>query len=201
MPVLPHNPTCTSPQCSSAYCTKNKGLSKHGSQCQVKVAGGCRFCKGISALLQLRARQYKADTCPTSYCTVIRGPSPCQVKKPDAKPAKTYPIPVANKLSGAQSRERHRDISRLVAILLDSATCTFSKCQSVNCTQMKGLLKHGFQCQVKVAGGCRFCKGISILLQRHARQCNAKTCPVPQCMAIREHLLQLKKLDTTSAAK
>ena len=58
---------------------------------------------------------------------------------------------------------------------------------------MKGLLKHGNQCQVKAAGGCQICKRIWALLQLHARQCKTNSCLVPNCMAIRERFRQLKK--------
>ena len=58
---------------------------------------------------------------------------------------------------------------------------------------MKGLLKHGAQCQQKATGGCNVCKRIWALLQIHARQCKASSCPVPNCMAIRERVRQLKK--------
>mmetsp|Transcript_18018 Transcript_18018/g.40962 ORF Transcript_18018/g.40962 Transcript_18018/m.40962 type:complete len:100 (-) Transcript_18018:211-510(-) len=41
--------------------------------------------------------------------------------------------------------------------------------------------------QEKAAGGCHICKRIWALLQIHARQCKQKNCPVPKCMAIRDH--------------
>lgn len=112
-------------------------------------------------------------------------------------PHQLKPIPVAagkqNELTETQRKERQRSISLHMTLLLHAATCTSPKCPSANCTKMKGLLKHGTQCLVKVAGGCHVCKRIWALLQLHARQCKAKTCPVPNCMAIRERVRQLKK--------
>lgn len=112
-------------------------------------------------------------------------------------PHQLKPIPVANgqqnELTEAQRRERQRSIQLHMTLLLHAATCTSAKCPSANCTKMKGLLKHGAQCQVKATGGCNVCKRIWALLQIHARQCKAKTCPVPNCMAIRERVRQLKK--------
>jgi E1A/CREB-binding protein len=107
------------------------------------------------------------------------------------------PIPVAsgkqNELTAAQRKERQRSIQLHMTLLLHAATCHSAKCPSANCTKMKGLLKHGNQCQVKAAGGCHVCKRIWALLQLHARQCKASSCPVPNCMAIRERFRQLKK--------
>jgi hypothetical protein len=112
-------------------------------------------------------------------------------------PHQLKPIPVAtgqqSELTEAQRKERQRSIQLHMTLLLHAATCTSPKCPSANCTKMKGLLKHGAQCQVKATGGCNVCKRIWALLQIHARQCKATSCPVPNCMAIRERVLQLKK--------
>lgn len=106
------------------------------------------------------------------------------------------PMPVAgqqSELTEAQRKERQRSIQLHMTLLLHAATCNSSKCPSANCTKMKGLLKHGAQCQIKANGGCNVCKRIWALLQIHARQCKQPTCPVPNCMAIRERVRQLKK--------
>ena len=112
-------------------------------------------------------------------------------------PHQLKPIPVSNgqqaELTEAQRKERQRSIQLHMTLLLHAATCVNPKCPSANCTKMKGLLKHGAQCQTKAAGGCAVCKRIWALLQLHARQCKASSCPVPNCMAIRERFRQLKK--------
>ena len=112
-------------------------------------------------------------------------------------PHQLKPIPVASgqqsELTEAQRKERQRSIQLHMTLLLHAATCKSPKCPSANCTKMKGLLKHGAQCQVKATGGCHVCKRIWALLQLHARQCKASTCPVPNCTAIRERFRQLKK--------
>jgi E1A/CREB-binding protein len=105
-------------------------------------------------------------------------------------------IPVSGQqteLTEAQRKERQRSIQLHMTLLLHAATCTSQKCPSANCTKMKGLLKHGAQCQQKATGGCNVCKRIWALLQIHARQCKSDQCPVPNCMAIRERVRQLKK--------
>ncbi|KAL7561812.1 hypothetical protein ACA910_013348 [Epithemia clementina (nom. ined.)] len=112
-------------------------------------------------------------------------------------PHQLKPMPVAagqqNELTEAQRKERQRSIQLHMTLLLHAATCNAPNCPSANCGKMKGLLKHGPQCQLKAAGGCGVCKRIWALLQIHARQCKAKSCPVPNCMAIRERVRQLKK--------
>lgn len=112
-------------------------------------------------------------------------------------PHQLKPIPVASaqqpELTEEQRKERQRSIQLHMTLLQHAATCTSPKCPSANCTKMKGLLKHGAQCQTKATGGCNVCKRIWALLQIHARQCKASSCPVPNCMAIRERVRQLKK--------
>lgn len=112
-------------------------------------------------------------------------------------PHQLKPIPVASgqqtELTEAQRKERQRSIQLRMTLLLHAATCTSPNCPSANCTKMKGLLKHGAQCQQKATGGCNVCKRKWALLQIHARQCKKNSCPVPNCMAIRERVRQLKK--------
>ena len=98
-----------------------------------------------------------------------------------------------NELTETQRKERQRSIQLHMTLLLHAATCTSTDCPSANCTKMKGLLKHGSQCQIKAVGGCNVCKRIWALLQIHARQCKTKVCRVPNCMAIRERVRQLKQ--------
>ncbi|GKY91017.1 hypothetical protein MPSEU_000074500 [Mayamaea pseudoterrestris] len=135
------------------------------------------------------------------HCSICADFDQCQdcVQNPKIPrhPHQLKPMPVGSgqqqELTAAQRKERQRSIQLHMTLLLHAATCNSSKCPSANCTKMKGLLKHGAQCQVKASGGCNVCKRIWALLQIHARQCKANKCPVPNCMAIRERFRQLKK--------
>jgi len=135
------------------------------------------------------------------HCSVCADFDQCQECLQNPKiprhPHQLKPVPIGSgqqqELTAAQRRERQRSIQLHMTLLLHAATCKSAQCPSANCTKMKGLLKHGAQCQVKASGGCNVCKRIWALLQLHARQCKAKTCPVPNCMAIRERFRQLKK--------
>ena len=134
--------------------------------------------------------------CPT--CADFDQCQDCvQNPKVTRHPHQLKPIPVASgqqpELTEEQRKERQRSIQLHMTLLQHAATCTSTQCPSANCTKMKGLLKHGAQCQIKATGGCNVCKRIWALLQIHARQCKAKPCPVPNCMAIRERVRQLKK--------
>ena len=135
------------------------------------------------------------------HCPTCADFDQCQdcVRNPQVAkhPHPLKPIPVANgqgiEMTEAQRKERQRSIQLHMTLLLHAATCTSPKCPSANCTKMKGLLKHGSQCKIKVSGGCHVCKRIWALLQIHARQCKAKNCPIPNCNVIRERVRQLKK--------
>lgn len=134
------------------------------------------------------------------HCTICADFDQCQecVSNPNMArhPHQLKPIPVSGQqteLTEAQRKERQRSIQLHMTLLQHAATCNNPKCPSANCTKMKGLLKHGAQCQIKATGGCNVCKRIWALLQIHARQCKASQCPVPNCMAIRERVRQLKK--------
>jgi E1A/CREB-binding protein len=109
-------------------------------------------------------------------------------------PLKPRPVGTGreSELTAAQRAERQRSIQLHMTLLLHAATCNSPKCPSANCTKMKGLLKHGTQCQIKASGGCNVCKRIWALLQIHARQCKMVQCPVPSCLLIRERIRQLK---------
>lgn len=134
------------------------------------------------------------------HCPICADFDQCQdcVHNPNTPthPHKLKPIAVSGQqteLTEAQRKERQRSIQLHMTLLQHAATCNSPKCPSANCTKMKGLLKHGGQCQIKATGGCNVCKRIWALLQIHARQCKASQCPVPNCMAIRERVRQLKK--------
>jgi len=107
------------------------------------------------------------------------------------------PIPIAkseqNEFTAEQRKERQRVIQLHMQLLLHAATCVSPKCPSANCQKMKGLLKHGAQCQIKATGGCHICKRIWGLLQIHARQCKDPKCRVPNCVSIRDRFRQLTK--------
>jgi len=134
------------------------------------------------------------------HCPICADFDQCQdcVQNPNIPrhPHQLKPIAVSGQqteLTEAQRKERQRSIQLHMTLLQHAATCDSPKCPSANCTKMKGLLKHGAQCQIKATGGCNVCKRIWALLQIHARQCKASQCPVPNCMAIRERVRQLKK--------
>lgn len=134
------------------------------------------------------------------HCSTCADFDQCEdcVRNPKTRhPHQLKAIPVANsqqaELTDAQRKERQRSIQLHMTLLLHAATCQSTKCPSANCQKMKGLLKHGAQCQQKATGGCNVCKRIWALLQIHARQCKKNNCPVPNCMAIRERVRQLKK--------
>lgn len=134
------------------------------------------------------------------HCAICADFDQCQdcVQNPNfpRHPHQLKAIPVKDQqqeLTAEQRKERQRSIQLHMTLLQHAATCSNPKCPSANCAKMKGLLKHGSQCQIKASGGCNVCKRIWALLQIHARQCKQQQCPIPNCMAIRERVRQLKQ--------
>ena len=99
----------------------------------------------------------------------------------------------SNGLTEEQRRERQRNIQLHITLIEHAARCNTPTCKSSNCIKMKSYLKHSVTCTVKASGGCKLCKRIWTLLRIHAQQCKSKTCPIPQCIAIRKRLLQLQQ--------
>lgn len=98
-----------------------------------------------------------------------------------------------SELTEAQRRERQRNIQLHIQLIEHASRCNSATCSSSNCAKMKSYLKHGSTCKLKASGGCKICKRIWTLLRIHAQHCRASLCPIPQCMAIRERIRQLKK--------
>mmetsp|Transcript_26778 Transcript_26778/g.79132 ORF Transcript_26778/g.79132 Transcript_26778/m.79132 type:complete len:633 (+) Transcript_26778:2582-4480(+) len=98
-----------------------------------------------------------------------------------------------SELTEAQRRERQRNIQLHIQLIEHASRCNSASCSSSNCAKMKSYLKHGSTCKLKASGGCKICKRIWTLLRIHAQHCRANLCPIPQCMAIRERIRQLKK--------
>ena len=87
--------------------------------------------------------------------------------------------------------ERKEEIKLTMTLLVHASTCTEVYC-AANCAKMKALLKHGTTCKVKGKGGCNPCKRACALLQIHVKGCKQENCPVPNCMAIRERVRQIR---------
>ena len=99
------------------------------------------------------------------------------------------------KKSANDVEERHRNIELRLSLMLHASTCTQeSYCNFANCAKMKVYLKHGTTCKVKAPGGCKLCKRVYTLLRIHAisKQCKQENCPVPDCVAIRERVRQIR---------
>ena len=96
-------------------------------------------------------------------------------------------------LSEAEIKHRQRNLELHIQLIEHASRCTSKQCSSSNCVKMKTYLAHSRTCRIKAGGGCRICKRIWTLLRIHAQRCKNRTCPIPQCNAIREKMRQLQK--------
>eukprot|EP00984_Skeletonema_dohrnii_P027872 scaffold17571_cov154-Skeletonema_dohrnii-CCMP3373.AAC.2 len=100
----------------------------------------------------------------------------------------------SSELTEEQRSERERSIRLHINLIEHSSRCTSSTCTSSNCQKMKSHLIHGLVCTVKSSGGCKLCMRIWALLKIHAQRCKNNTCPVPQCIAIKNGIRQLQQI-------
>jgi len=100
----------------------------------------------------------------------------------------------SSELTEEQRRERERNIQFHITVIEQSSRCKSSTCGSSNCQKMKSCIKHVSVCTVKSSGGCKLCKRIWALLKIHAHRCKNNTCPVPQCIAIKNGIRQLQQI-------
>ncbi|CAM9200709.1 unnamed protein product [Chrysoparadoxa australica] len=71
MQLLQHASSCTQ-DCPSQNCKRMKGLLAHGTTCTQRAGGGCPICRRIWALLQIHARQCRAENCAVPKCKELR---------------------------------------------------------------------------------------------------------------------------------
>ena len=82
--------------------------------------------------------------------------------------------------------ERAAQLARTMGLLVHASSCINPACPSSNCQKVKALFQHAVTCTRKVTGGCQLCRRMWMLLQMHAKQCQAAECPVPRCRELRE---------------
>mmetsp|Transcript_49977 Transcript_49977/g.100640 ORF Transcript_49977/g.100640 Transcript_49977/m.100640 type:complete len:130 (+) Transcript_49977:65-454(+) len=72
MQLLAHAAACHNAACPSANCQKMKSLLQHGTNCPIKLQGGCCICRRIWALLQTHARQCAKADCQVPKCKDLK---------------------------------------------------------------------------------------------------------------------------------
>ena len=113
-----------------------------------------------------------------------------------ASPAVTHPHPLVAqatrkfdetrmRLSDEDRVKRDESLQRTMALLVHASDCRNPQCRSSNCAKVKALFNHAVNCNVKITGGCTFCRRMWALLQAHSKMCIAAECPVPRCRELR----------------
>ncbi|KAK9824572.1 hypothetical protein WJX72_011411 [[Myrmecia] bisecta] len=90
------------------------------------------------------------------------------------------------RMTEEERRERAQSLQRTMNLLVHASACSNPTCPSSNCSKVKALFQHAVSCTRKVTGGCPLCRRMWALLQLHAKQCQAASCPVPRCRELRE---------------
>ena len=149
----------------------------------------------------LTGTRYHCNTCPDyDLCTECfknpktnRGTCKHKLDAISVEGESTKESSSSGCLTEEQRRERQRNIQLHIQLIVHASKCDSKTCKSTNCAKMKGFLKHGKECKIKAAGGCKICKRIWTLLRIHAQHCKDPVCTVPNCLSIRERFRQLAK--------
>ncbi|PHT53975.1 hypothetical protein CQW23_08437 [Capsicum baccatum] len=82
----------------------------------------------------------------------------------------------------------------MLDLLLLNSQWHFPHCPYPNCGKVKGLLRHGIQCKIRLSRSCVLCKKMWYLLQLHARAYkDSSDCHVPRCRDLKQHLRRLQQ--------
>ncbi|KAF3676631.1 hypothetical protein FXO37_05230 [Capsicum annuum] len=86
------------------------------------------------------------------------------------------------------------ELRKMLDLLLLNSQCHFPHCPYPNCRKVKGLLRHGIQCKIRLSRGCVLCKKMWYLLQLQARAYkDSSDCHVPRCRDLKQHLRWLQQ--------
>ncbi|ONH94423.1 hypothetical protein PRUPE_7G015400 [Prunus persica] len=72
---------------------------------------------------------------------------------------------------GRSSPASALEIRKILDVLMHASKCPLapaSQCQYPNCRKIKGLFRHGIQCEDRVSGGCVLCQKMWYALLLHA---------------------------------
>ncbi|XP_047263384.1 probable histone acetyltransferase HAC-like 1 isoform X2 [Capsicum annuum] len=76
---------------------------------------------------------------------------------------------------------------KLMGILVHASQCRVAPCSYSGCLKIRKLFQHARQCNVRVSGGCIFCRKTWSLLHWHSQTCQDSSCLVPRCKDMKEH--------------
>jgi hypothetical protein len=78
------------------------------------------------------------------------------------------------------------DQSRLRDSIVHSCSCRISQnCPVVHCKSMKFVIGHAINCRTKAIDGCKLCRHVVALFERHSRFCQNDECDEVFCKGIK----------------
>lgn len=78
-------------------------------------------------------------------------------------------------------------LQQLLDVIEHASLCHSIKtqpCTYPHCRQIKKLFAHASRCEVRLSGGCQFCKKVWQGLTLHSRNCKDSACRIPRCMCV-----------------
>lgn len=86
---------------------------------------------------------------------------------------------------------------KLMGILVHASQCRATPtdpCSYSGCLKIRKLFQHASRCNVRVPGGCVFCRKTWSLLHWHSETCQDFSCLVPRCKDIKKHAARRNSL-------
>ncbi|KAL3526686.1 hypothetical protein ACH5RR_011342 [Cinchona calisaya] len=97
------------------------------------------------------------------------------VNEDQAQQEKVFQVVVVNTLSHASRCHATR-----------SYPCSYPLCD-----QTRKLFHHSSQCEIRTAGGCKFCRKVWKMIYIHSWTCKDPICPVPRCVDVKEQRAEI----------
>lgn len=151
-----------------------------------KFIASCSKC--ISDILS--GYRFHCETCDIDICQRCHQLHGSKIHQHPLRPMVVSGGAPAVQLTDEQRKERQRNITVHLNLLLHATSCASKDCASKNCQKMKEFLKHGQTCQTGYKKNCPICVRVNNLLNIHARQCRIPECNVPKCKEIKENIRQ-----------
>ncbi|KAK4367669.1 hypothetical protein RND71_011461 [Anisodus tanguticus] len=93
---------------------------------------------------------------------------------------------------GKEQFEGQRPLQiKLMSVLVHASQCRATPsnpCSYSACLKIRQLFQHAKRCNVRVPGGCEFCRRTWSLLHFHSKTCQDISCLVPRCKDIKKHV-------------
>ncbi|KAG4911888.1 hypothetical protein JHK82_052477 [Glycine max] len=149
------------------------------------VGTTCRVCSKNN----VSQRYWKCENCPEftvcSACYNERGAS-CH-----AHTLSEAYSPAQSPSGNQELQQNSAMLQQLLDVIEHASLCHSIKtqpCTYPHCSQIKKLFAHASRCEVRLSGGCQFCKKVWQGLTLHSRNCKDSACRIPRCMDLKKQI-------------